>query len=382
MMRVLLVMTAREVGGAEVYVERIVGVLRDRCTFTIALSDHPEMQAMRGKLSSVARIIALPLDRTSALPSTTRTVQNMAREHDVVHLNSSHPGSRLGIAMGFALGAQPTPFITVEHRATPLDDIVVPRMLKPILPTLFRRSRQRASKIIAVSQQNASVLHRLYGIPKDKIAGVPNGVPASEGAAHSESPLRTELGLRDDQLIVLVLARLQANKGHRYLIDAAPTILAHVPGAHFVFAGMPDDRAPLDARIAQLGLTGSFSIVGARSDVPRLLREANVFVLPSLSEGFSLALIEALAAGVPTVATNVGGAPEVIRDGVNGWLVPPANTDALAQTVIRALTLNTDERNVISHEAAATGKRYSVEAMADATLAVYRIASNTSTRQP
>jgi len=375
MIRVLLVMTAREVGGAEIYVERLVRALDGRCTFTVILSDHPQVQTLCNTLNQTADVRAAPFDRSLALPAIARMVQRCARQHNIVQLNSNHPGSRLGIAMGFVLGAQPTPFITVEQRVTPLDDIVVPRLFSPILPPLFRASRRRAAKLIAVSKQNAALLEHLYGIPERQIAIVPNGVPVSADTPNkcaSDQSLHAELGLRADQPLVLVLARLQGNKGHRYLIDAAPAILEHCPAAHFVFAGLPDDRWPLDTRIQQLGLAHKFTILGARSDVPRLLGASSLFVLPSLAEGFSLALIEALAAGVPTVATAVGGAPEVIQDGINGWLVPPADTSALAQAIIRALNMTAGEKAALSARAAAAGRRYSVEAMADATLAIYR----------
>ncbi len=376
-MRVLLIMTARETGGAEVYAERLVATLAHQCQFTLVMSDHAAMQPMCTRLSKIANMVVLPVDDTSKFLSIARRVTTLAHDHDIVHLNSNHPGSRLGIGMGFALGLQPVPFVAVEQRGTPLTDILVPSVLRPVLPALFRWSRHRAAKVIAVSRQNAEVLHNDYGIPSDKIVIVPNGAPMNESPVPLPAcSLRDELGLRSDQPIVLVLSRMQANKGHRFLIDAAPAILARFPETHVVFAGLPDERASLEAHIARLGLAQSFSILGLRNDVPQLLHEASVYVLPSLAEGFSLALVEAMAAGLPCVATTVGGAPDIIRDGETGSLVPPANTTALANAVIHALQLSPEERQRLSASAHNAAKRFSVEAMAHATLAVYQSAAH------
>ncbi len=378
MMCVLLVMTAREIGGAEVYVERLVTSLADRCAFTVVMSDHSDMQPMRTQLSDIANVVALPIDRASKFISTAQQVMALVRRHDLVHLNSNHPGSRLGIAIGFALGMQPVPFVAVEQRGTPMNDILVPSVLRPVLPIVFRCSRRRAAKVIAVSHQNAEVLRNHYGIPSNKIVVVPNGAPVNESpVALPARTLRDELNLRADQPIVLVLSRMQANKGHRFLIDAAPAILAQFPQAHFVFAGLPDERAALEAYIDQLGLTQSFSTLGVRGDVPQLLRQADVYVLPSLAEGFSLALVEAMAAGLPCIATRVGGASEIIRNGETGFLVPPANTEALAHAVIRALQLNTQERQHMSEAARHSARQFSVEAMANSTFVVYQSVART-----
>jgi glycosyltransferase involved in cell wall biosynthesis len=155
------------------------------------------------------------------------------------------------------------------------------------------------------------------------------------------------------------------------LIQAAPAILSEFPNSHFVFAGKPEGRQVLDRQIAELNLSGKFSILGFRTDTINLLRDSDVFVLPSLAEGFSLSIIEALSAGLPVVATRVGGADEVIDDGRNGFLVPPSDADALSQTVIRALSLSGSEKLRIRQEALRTARRFSSEETARQTFGVY-----------
>jgi glycosyltransferase involved in cell wall biosynthesis len=295
----------------------------------------------------------------------------MAADFDVVHLNSNHPGSRLGILMGFALGASGRPVVCVEQGVSPISAIQVPAGIAWALPALFRWSRRSVARLVAVSEENRRRLIELYRVPADKITTVYNGfdpLPLADGAPGT---LRQELGLSDDQPLILVLGRLSANKGQRHLIDAAPAILSRFPGAHFVFAGNPEGQAELDRRITALRLEGHFSMPGFRSDVVNLLRSCDLFVLPSLAEGFSLSLVEAMAAGVPVVATRVGGAAEVVEDGVSGFLTPPGDVGALAHAVIAALSLDAAARDRLRDAARSTAQRFSFAATASRMLDIY-----------
>ena len=299
-------MTARTVGGAELYVERLTAALAGACRFTVALSDHPELAAMRQRLAGRAEVLAFPFDHAGALPAVTRRLRQLGRAADVIHLNSNHPGSRLGILMGFALPGCGRPVVCVEQGASPIDAVEVPDSIVWALPTLFRWSRRSVDQVVAVSEENKRTLVDLYRLPAKKITVVHNGADLTPYADPAPGTLRAELGLTPDQPLVIVLGRLAANKGQRFLVEAAPTILSHFPTAHFAFAGNPEGRNDIEARIRALNLEPHFSLLGFRSDVVNLLRSSDVFVLPSLGEGFSLSIIEALAAGLPVVATRSG----------------------------------------------------------------------------
>jgi glycosyltransferase involved in cell wall biosynthesis len=227
-----------------------------------------------------------------------------------------------------------------------------------------------------VSEENRRTLETVYGLPASAIEVVYNGVDLARFDRPPTGDLRAELGLRPDQPVVLCVARLLPNKGQSYLVEAAPEILEHFPDAHFIFAGDGDERVALEGRTASLGLTGRFSMIGFRADVEDVMRAGDIFVLPSLAEGFSLSLVEALAAGLPAIATQVGGAPEVIEDGMNGFLVPPGDARALARAVQRALALDAATRQRMSVAARATAARYSVQAMADRMVALYQKVSS------
>lgn len=373
-MRILLVMTAREVGGAELYVERLVKSLVDRCHFTIALAGHPLVTSLANRLDRVAEIIPFDFDSATAMPGIVSKIQQLAANHDLVHINSSHPASRWSIAMGFALGGQSVPVACVEHRVTPVSDVIVPRSIAGLLPTLFRWSRRNVQRVVAVSRENAEVLVEYYQVPRDLIEVVHCGVDWGEYQRDSTttSVLRQELGLGNDDPIILVLGRLSPNKGHRFLVEAAPEILARFPAAHFVFAGIADERAVLEQQMAELNVSQRFSILGFREDVTNLLQGSDLFVLPSLAEGFSVSIIEALATGLPVVATRVGGAAEIICDGENGFLVPAADAAALAQRVNHVLGLGSEEKSLLRQAALETAAEYSVQKMAEKMYGLYR----------
>lgn len=373
MLNILLIMTAREVGGAEHYVERLLEALRDSCRFTVAVSSHPNLADLRERLAEMAELRPYDFDQPARLPGITRELRRLAPGFDVVHINSNHPGSRLGILMGLALPGAGTPVLCVEQRATPMDDVITPSSIAWALPTLFRWSRRRVACTVAVSHDNRRTLESYYHLPPDRIRVIYNGADLSRFAALPAGgpSLRDELGLTAGQPILLVAARLAANKGQRYLVSAAPAILQQFPNAQFVFAGSPDDPS-IERQIADSGLAAHFFLLGFRQDTPRLLHECDVLVSPSLAEGFALTILEALAAGAIVVATRVGGADEIIIPGQNGFLVPPADPAALAGGVIQALSLDHNRRAALSQAAQTTAGRFSLHAMSQQMLALYR----------
>ncbi len=374
-MRALIVMTAREVGGAELYVERLTRVLAGHCNFTIVMPTHPRLEPLAQRLTKHAQVLRLAIEDQRRLPAVVNTVRALTRRADVVHLNSNHPGSRLGILFGFALARAGAPLVCVEHRVSLMDDVIVPRALRPFLPHLFRWSRRAAARMIAVSKQNAELLTSYYRLRPDKITIVHNGIDLPDfkesDIAQAGAALRAELGLPEQAILILTLARLAPNKGHRYLIEAMPEVLRARPDAHFVFAGELDQAEPVIAQINALGIGSQVHLLGFRSDTHHLLAASDFFMLPSLAEGFSLALVEALAAGLPTVATNVGGAGEVIRDGEGGFLVPPADSAALAAALNKLLSLDEAQSRRQRQAARQAAQPFSTQAMADKTLRVY-----------
>lgn len=376
MTRVLLIMTARIVGGAEKYALQLVRALDGRAQFTVLLADHPNLQPLAAQLGQTARVIPVPFDKPRSLLRIAALTRRLAAQHDIVAINSNHPGSRLGIAMVLALKGDTTPIVCIEHRVSALDDIIVPALLKPILPAMFRYSRRHVAKLIAVSHQNAQVLHDLYRIPSEKITVIHNGAPVplmdDQAAAHARRAKRAELGFSDADRLILTVARLATNKGIGFLIKAMPEVLAAHPKAHVLLAGTGEDRDRLEQLAESLGLRAHIHFLGFREDVPELLAASDVFVLPSLDEGLPVALLEAMSMGLIPICSAVGGMPEVVEDGISGFLVPPADVVALAEAIRRVFALNEGERERVREAVLQRAALFSVQHMADRTLRLFQ----------
>jgi L-malate glycosyltransferase len=181
-----------------------------------------------------------------------------------------------------------------------------------------------AHAVVANSAAAARQLAR-EGVPDRKVRLIPNGVDLTrfERSSRGGHPHR-----------ITMVANLRTEKGHDVLIDAAPQILAAHPDAEFVIAGDGPQAGALAERARARGVSDRFAFLGQCQNVPDVLAASGVFVLPSRSEALPNAVIEAMAAGLPVVATDVGGLPELITQDVTGVLVPPGDARALAAAVI------------------------------------------------
>jgi glycosyltransferase involved in cell wall biosynthesis len=182
------------------------------------------------------------------------------------------------------------------------------------------------------------------GYSAENITVIRNGLDLSRFEVRGCDPaLRQELGVPPGAPLVAMLSRLDRQKGVEDFLDAAARVSSQIPDARFLIigdsaAGSRDDyRRQLEARTADLGLPDRVVFTGFRMDVPRLLSQLAVSVLPSHSEGLSNTLLESMAGGVPVVATRVGGNPEVVEHGGTGWLVPPRDPDALTRAIVSIL---------------------------------------------
>jgi glycosyltransferase involved in cell wall biosynthesis len=205
----------------------------------------------------------------------------------------------------------------------------------------YRRAAWRvlgrfASAITAVSEHAREALCRHVGIPRQRVAVIPNGVDTSVFRPGPKRGLLRPIGIPSDAFVIGTIGRLDPVKGHAYLLDAAARVLARRPDVHFVLVGPSSgsEGGGISSRAADLGIDGRVHLVGPRDDVPDMLREFDIFVLPSLSEGMPNALLEAMATGLPCVATRVGGNSEIIGQGGVGRLVPARDAGGLAAALL------------------------------------------------
>jgi len=197
----------------------------------------------------------------------------------------------------------------------------------------LRALARGVDRYLAVSRDIARELVERLGWPEEKVEVSYNAVDLRRVEATAPPGLREQLGAGETRPLVLTPARLDAQKGHRTLFEA----IAQVPDAVFVLAGEGPERESLEALAAQLGIGERVRFLGRRDDVPQLLAACDVFALPSLYEGSSLAVLEAMAAGAPVVSSAIGGTDELIEDGSSGLLVPPGDAEALAAALRRLL---------------------------------------------
>ena len=177
--------------------------------------------------------------------------------------------------------------------------------------------------------------HLEAGVPGDRIVTVENGV-APVPPSRPRAALRAEWGV-GERPVLLMVGRFSAQKGHALLIEALPAILAAQPGCVVLIAGDGPLLIPTAREIARRGLAGTVRLLGNRQDVPDLMALADLLVLPSSFEGLPLVALEAMAAGLPVVATDVAGSADAIEPGRTGWLAPPNDAPAFGRAVIEAL---------------------------------------------
>jgi glycosyltransferase involved in cell wall biosynthesis len=197
----------------------------------------------------------------------------------------------------------------------------------------IRTTFSRADRIIAVSTKVAEAIQAYAPVPKELIKVIPNGVNGELFHSNEDRiQLRQRLKLPADRPVVISVGRLSREKGYPHLLSALASIPSAVRPVALIVGDGPD-RADLESKIEKLKLERDVRLLGYRPDVPQLLAAADLFVLASHFEGLPLALLEAMAAGLPSVVTAVGETPNVIEDGKSGVLVQPADEPALAEAV-------------------------------------------------
>jgi len=171
----------------------------------------------------------------------------------------------------------------------------------------------------------------------EKLCVIHNGVDTARFQVGRRDRERLFPGTQSQRLVVLVGNMHTDVKGHPWLIEAAPAVLKEFPQTRFVFAGDGDSRPAFEEQAGKLGLQGNFMFLGRRSDIPDVLASCDIAVLPSRAEGLPNAVLEYMAAGLPTIASRVGGNSELVEDGVTGLLVPAEDSAAIAGALLRLL---------------------------------------------
>jgi glycosyltransferase involved in cell wall biosynthesis len=309
------------VGGGELsLLDLLHGLDRDRWAPVLVVPDEGEVAARGRDLDLPVHVIPLPSlrrPRPGAVGSV-NALGRLARATDaaLIHANGSRAMAYAGVAGRLAVRP------ALWHVRVADRDGLVDRALCAL-----------ATAIIATSR---AVARRFAWAPA-KVRLVPNGVDLARFAPRPPSPaVRAGLAVPPSAPVAVSIGRHVPEKGYRHLVEAAALVERARPGVHWVLVGDGELRGDLEAQARRLGVESRVHFAGWRDDVADVLALADVFVLPSESEGFGRVLVEAMAMGRAIVATAVGGVPDVVLAGQTGLLVEPASPAALGDAV-RAL---------------------------------------------
>lgn len=356
-LNILQVCSAREIGGGERHLVDLTKSLaaRGHSVYLALIPNSPLISEL--SFLPTHQILEVPL-RNSMDVSSAMHLARFAREQsiDIIH---SHVARDYPLAAFASARAGNIPYVLTRHVLFPLK-----RVQRLIL--------RRASRIIAVSRSVAASLHEQQVFDADKIVTIPNGINIGRFAETAQHRT-TDKDVR--KLVVGMVGHLAPIKGQENFVRAAAIVAAERTDVDFVIAGEDkartgEHRAAIESLIARLNLNKRIQLRGWLDDVRGLLASLDLFVSPSRSEPFGLVIVEAMASGVPVVATMSEGAREIIEDGLTGRLVPLEDPEALAQA-IKALLADPAERQRLRVNALNQVQLYSLERMVDATEQLY-----------
>ncbi|MGE3166173.1 MAG: glycosyltransferase [Planctomycetota bacterium] len=300
---------------------------------------------MRGELNPVA---------------VARVAQVMRRGFDVCHMHTSHAHT-FGV---LARGLRRRPITVVSRRV----DFSIYR--RGTLGLNWIKYRWGVDRYVAISHAIREVLVR-DGIASERISVVHSGVDAPAPAERSVESLRRELGIPDAAPVVGNVAHLASHKGQIHLVSAMAELHRQFPELHLVVVGEGEERARLEARVAELQLGGVVHLTGFQRDVSSFLDLFDVFCMPSVQEGLCTSILDAFRWGLPTVASNTGGIPELVRPRATGLLARPGDPADLAAKIGELLRDPALGRQLAERAQRLAVEEFSVEAMVRGNLAVY-----------
>lgn len=352
-MAVMQVVSNLEVGGAQEVVRTLADFLaRNGCVSVVcSFSDGPlrteiERHGIPVEILPERRhsVVALPLF-LHEMTRTRRALAALVKKYGVDVIQTHLLRSLDFLVLSLQSRSGPLVFWTFHNALFDLREDHLEKhkwLLKPKRTAhhlLYQLGSRVVSGLIAVSEDvRAAVLDTMPGIQRDKISVISNRVDVSRyGKSRRRDEIRAELGFGEAEHLMTVMAILKTQKGHAVLLNALAKISARHPHLHVLIAGDGELRENLESQAREMSLEGQVHFLGTRKDIPDLLSASDSFVLPSLWEGMPMALIEAMASGLPVVATDVSGTREVMVHGETGLMVPPGDAEQLARAIDQIL---------------------------------------------
>ena len=355
-MRILQICSARDIGGGERHVADLANSLAQR--------GHAVYAAVNPNAPLIGELPSLPKNnifelrmRGAADVVAAENIAAIVRENkmDIIHAHVARDYPLAALASARSGG---TPFVLTRHVLFPLSKV-------------HKLLLGQASRVIAVSNPVAETIKKQRIFALDKIVTIHNGIDTSRYARDKNNAYPRGL-----PLIVGMIGHIAPIKGGDDFVRAAAILARERDDVNFSIVGEDkspsgENRAALESLIGQLGMANRVRLAGWQDNVALLLRGFDVFVSPSRSEPFGLVILEAMAAGVPVVATASEGALEIIDDGVTGLIVPIDDVDALAAAISRLLDDPSLRERLAENALEHVNKRFSLKGMVDATEKVY-----------
>jgi len=365
---VLHVIDSLRLGGAETLLATLVGELARSgsswnavCVPDLGDADPVLLESVRGHADFFQWLPAAPLYDPRPVLALGKAMTSLRIEVVHSHLSTANIASRAAAA------ATGRPHMATVH-TTPgptAEDTALRAWTDGVSSWLSQR-------LVAPSAEVAAAYQRTFRLPQRRLAVIPN-VPAAQPPPQGfdREALRRQLLGGEEGPLVLAVARLQPAKGIADLIVAAASLRRRLPGTRVVVAGSGPEEQALRDQAREAGLGSSFSLLGSRSDVGSLLASADIFCLPSRHEGLPISLLEAMQAGLPCVATRVGGVPGLLVDGIHGLLVQPGEPDRLAAALERLASAQDQAKEMGERARALVRERYDAAAAAAAYACIY-----------
>ncbi|MFA4948768.1 MAG: glycosyltransferase family 4 protein [Candidatus Krumholzibacteriia bacterium] len=350
-------------GGGEKYLLLLAaGLNREEFRPELIMNRNPRLEAFAASMAGAGvpvHEVSLDMPRSPAgIPHFIALLRRL--RPSILHCNLPGPwGSQYSLVAPLARLAGVRHVVTTEHLP----------MVPPFAKGRFLRGFGSCwvERVITVSEDNVGYLGEYHGVPREKIRVVRIGVP--EPARGESAGIREKLGISKEDFLCVMIGSLEERKGHARAFDALAALPA---GVKLLIAGVGKEERALRAKAASLGLGRRVHFLGYRADVDAILSECDALVLSSTLEATPYVIIEAMASGLPVVASNVYGIPEIVRDGETGILVDPGARDE----IVRAISALARDRDRGARMGRAARKRYEemfrIDRCVEETQAVYR----------
>ena len=339
MPRILFVCHSRAIGGSELYLEQIARRAAGGGPVRVVCRPDPALDGWADRLAAAGAEV-VRLDPRG--PGSMRRLRGAVRWASVVHLTLADRAGSYQVLTVLACRLERRPLVCTHQLAREAEDLPLGALGRRFRALALSTVYGYASRHIAVSAEGRRLLAARAGLDPRRTVQIGNGVDVRRFVpASREDRLalrRRLLGVREpDGAVCCTVARLTAQKGLDVLVEAAAILRARRggPPARFLVVGDGDLRAPIERLIARLGVADTVELVGARppEEIPSWLAAADLFVLPSYYEGLSLAVMEAMASGLPVVVTDVSGSAELVPTAADGRVVRPGDARGLADAI-------------------------------------------------